>query len=273
MADNSLSSSHLLAQIKELNSNCLYASAASLGSFITGVHQTNPEVFVAYGDSLFGLGEHKRALAAYRTSYDLSGGSRSGSSRSEIKSVDAVEIIWKMAECQRLTGDYVGQKQTLEGIRQSQRTIKVHVALGNLYRRLGGEVLATACFQDALAQNPLCVEVIDQLAQMNVKEQDLTRHMSETIQAIPWLADYVTGTIQLAANDHKAGQKTFQSLSRSFPESTEALAGLAVCHMEMGNNNEAAQSFEQVSSQEDPILKILSLSLSPFRSVPFPSLP
>lgn len=245
-SDGSQPSGIILAQCKELNASSLYASAAALASFIVGSNQADAEVFITYGDSLTGMGEHKRALSAYRSAHDLSGARMRGQHADS--AIDPVELVWKMAESQRIVGDYAGQKSTLETVTPQKRSLRFNVALGKLYRRLGGEQLALQCFQEALAQNPFSLEVIDHLAQLNVKEHDVIKHLAEHAHSHPWLASYVSGTMQMSANDHKAGQATFHALVQGFPESVEALAGLAVCHMEIGNIDEAAQSFSQVWS-------------------------
>jgi len=162
-----------------------------------------------------------------------------------------VELVWKISECQRLMGDFLGQKTSLESIPGMHRTLKVSVALGKLYRRFGGDTFAIACFQDALATSPFAVEAIEPLAQMGVKEHDIVCHMAGQAHVMPWLTQYVSAVVLQAANDHKAGQQTFHALAQSFPESTEALSGLAVCHMEIGNHEEAAQAFAQLRDVDE----------------------
>lgn len=111
----------LLEQCRALNTQTLYQSAAALASFLVGAHQMDPEVYVTYGRSLFGLGEHKRALAAFRSALELTGGvSEMGDG-----GVEWVELVWKIAECQCLMGDYLGQKASLESIPGVYRTLKV----------------------------------------------------------------------------------------------------------------------------------------------------
>ncbi len=163
----------LLDQCRALNSQGLYQSAAALASFLVGARLLDSEVFTVYGDSLFGLGEPKRALSAYRSALELMGGMNESSDGA----VEWVELVWKVAECQRLLGDYSGQKMTLEQIPGHLRSLKVekenpfwhtaehmpwflspstyipasrwqvNIALGNLYRRFGSLPYAIACFQ------------------------------------------------------------------------------------------------------------------------------
>jgi hypothetical protein len=112
----------LLEQCRALNAQGLYHSAAALASFLVGARILDSEVFTVYGDSLFGLGEPKRALSAYRSALELMGGMLNDSSDA---AGEWVELVWKVAECQRLLGDYSGQKMTLEQIPRAVRSLKV----------------------------------------------------------------------------------------------------------------------------------------------------
>ncbi len=47
---------------------------------------------------------------------------------------------------------------------------------------------------------------------------------------------------------HHTHTHTHTHTKQNFPESVEALGGLAVCQMEIGNNDEAVQAFSQVQA-------------------------
>ena len=129
----------LVQQCRALNSQSLYASAASLAAFAANSTQQDPEAFIVYGNALFGLGELKRALPAYRTAFDLLGPDN----------VESAELLWKVSECHRMTGDFNAQLSTLESIPIQFRTPATNIALGKLYQRFNIEAVAIACFQVA----------------------------------------------------------------------------------------------------------------------------
>ncbi len=139
---------------------------------------------------------------------------------------------------------------------------------------------------------------------MGVKEKDIVCHMAGQAQTLPWLSTYVSALVCQAANDHKTGQQLFQALvqvscsshvthnnnqkyllfipkqvfpnikkhvyvhAQNFPESVEALGGLAICQMEIGNNDEAVQAFSQVSHVHLSVYHIIPWSLPIICMVP-----
>jgi tetratricopeptide (TPR) repeat protein len=203
------STAELVHNCRNLNNQSLFASAASLAAFAAGSSQQDPEVFIVFGNALFGLCEYKRALPQYRRAFDLISGD---------KDVDGSDLLWKIAECHRLIGDFNAQLSTLETIPIQMRTPAINVALGKLYQRFNIETVAIACFLEALTASPLAVEAIEPLALMNVKEQEILSRIAKHGTQFAWLMPLATARIQAAQADHRAALQTLKPLTQLYPD-------------------------------------------------------
>ena len=199
------STAELVHHCRNLNNQSLFASAASLAAFAAGSSQQDPEVFIVYGNALFGQCEYKRALPQFRRAYDLISGD---------KEVDGSDLLWKISECHRLIGDFNAQLSTLETIPIQMRTPAINVALGKLYQRFNIETVAVACFLEALTASPLAIEAIEPLALMNVKEQEIMSRIAKHGTQFAWLMPFATARIQAAQADHRAALQTLKPLTQ-----------------------------------------------------------
>ena len=203
------STAELVLHCQNLVNQSLFASAASLAAFAAGPAQQSAEIFVVYGNALFGLCEYKRALPQYRRALDLLTGD---------KETDVSELLWKMAECHRLIGDFNAQLSTLESIPIQCRTPAINVALGKLYQRFNIETVAIACFLEALTSCPLAIEAIEPLALMNVREQEILSRIAKHGTQFSWLVPLATARIQSAQADHRAALQTLKPLTQLYPD-------------------------------------------------------
>eukprot|EP00802_Teleaulax_amphioxeia_P008307 Tamp_08315.p1 GENE.Tamp_08315~~Tamp_08315.p1 ORF type:complete len:538 (+),score=106.55 Tamp_08315:43-1614(+) len=236
----------VLGQCHALLAQGLYASAATMLSFLLSPDAQDPSVYSAYGDALFKMGEYKRAEAALRHALELLGGPP--------EAPEAVALRSKIAECHGHDNNYSLQLYNLTGIPASARTPQVNMALGRLYQRFGSHNDAVACYREALAASPLAIEAVEPLAQLGEKEQDILNLVGKSAGNQRWLLSLVAARVQQAVSDHKAAASSYTHLAEAFPENSEVLCNLAVCQANVGNLQASLQAFSQVRARDEHYL-------------------
>jgi tetratricopeptide (TPR) repeat protein len=235
--------SQVLLQCQTLNGQGLYSSSATLLSFLLSPDTQDPNVYMAYGDALFNMGEYKRAEAALRTALELLGGAP--------EAPEAVQLRWKIAECFGRENNYSLQLYALTGIPAQARTPQVNMALGRLYQRFGSQNDALACFREALSSSPLAVEAVEELAQLGEKEQDILNLVGKSVGNQRWLLTLVAARVQQAVSDHRAAAASYAHLAEAFPDNGEVMCNLAVCHAHTGNVQASLEAFAQVRARDE----------------------
>ena len=203
----------VLGQCQILLAQGLYASAATMLSFLLSPDAQDPSVHIAYGDALYNMGEYKRAEGALRNALELLGGPP--------EAPEAVQLRWKIAECHAHDNNYSLQLYNLTGIPASARTPQVNMALGRLYQRFGSHHDAVSCYREALSASPLAIEAVEPLAQLGEKEQDILNLVGKSAGNQRWLLSLVAARVQQAVSDHKAAASSYTHLAETFPDNSE----------------------------------------------------
>ena len=244
----------VLGQCQILLAQGLYASAATMLSFLLSPNAQDPSVYMAYGDALYNMGEYKRAEGALRNALELLG--------APPEAPEAVQLRWKIAECHAHDNNYSLQLYNLTGIPASARTPQVNMALGRLYQRFGSHHDAVSCYREALSASPLAIEAVEPLAQLGEKEQDILNLVGKNAGNQRWLLSLVAARVQQAVSDHKAAASSYSHLAEAFPDNSEVcvharararalskhahkqvLCNMAVCQAHVGNLQASVQVF------------------------------
>ena len=210
----------VLQQCQALNAQGMYASAATLASFLLSPDAQDPQAYLCYGDALFQMGEYKRAEVALQKALELSGGAPDAP--------EAVQLRWRIAECFGRENNFSLQLYALAAIPVHARTAQVHMALGRLYQRFGSHNDALNSFREALSGSPLAIEAVEPLAQLGEKEQDILALVSKAAGHQRWLLTLVAARVQQALCDHRAACAGYTQLAEMFPYNSEVLSNLAV---------------------------------------------
>jgi tetratricopeptide (TPR) repeat protein len=235
--------SQVLAQCGQLNALGLYASAATLVSFMLSPDAQDPNVYTVYGEALFNMGEYKRAEAALRTALDLLGGSP--------EAPEAVTLRWKISECFGRENNYSMQLYALTAVPVQARTPQINIALGKLHQRFGSNSDAISAYREALIASPLAIEAVEPLAQLGEKEQDILNLVSKKAGNQRWLLTLVAARVQEAMNNHRAASVSYSNLSEAFPDNSELMCNLAVCQAHIGSLQASLQTFAQVRAHDE----------------------
>jgi tetratricopeptide (TPR) repeat protein len=235
----------LLAEVDQLIELELYESAETLAtlfaSHLTAVEfkpkaSSEPiallfaEVYEKLGDALFMKTEIKRALQYYRTAFHRRRAQqtkfRGGVG---ITNIDEARLRFKECKCQIELRDTANIIRDLETIPTSLRDTKMHVLLGDMYKRSGNrKKQAIQSYKDALLSAPLAIEVIEHLVALGVEAAEILSTLDEGLRhkdagalaSDGWMHTLVASLVSKRNHEHEKSVAGFQKLAAHFPKNT-----------------------------------------------------
>ena len=192
------STDELLADLKRLIDDGLFASAEILGSLLlarcdTEAHPARErgDALALYADALFGKGEHKRARSYYRRAIERRRGSGQWQGDGEgARARDEAEARLRLreAECGVVLDEHAAAIGSIEAVPVELRPAKARALLGKLYLQSGLKRNAITAFESALDKDPLCLEVVEPLQRLKASQQDFEEDdaMDSTNEKYPW---------------------------------------------------------------------------------------
>ena len=178
------STDELLADLKRLIDDGLFASAEILGSLLlarcdTEAHPARErgDALALYADALFGKGEHKRARSYYRRAIERRRGAgpwTGDGDGSRARDEAEARLRLREAECGVVLDEHAAAIGSIEAVPVELRPAKARALLGKLYLQSGLKRNAITAFESALDKDPLCLEVIEPLQRLKASQQDLS---------------------------------------------------------------------------------------------------
>ena len=161
------STDELLADLKRLIDDGLFASAEILGSLLlarcdTEAHPARErgDALSLYADALFGKGEHKRARSYYRRAIERRRGAgpwQGDGEGARARDENEARLRLREAECGVVLDEHAAAIGSIEAVPMELRSAKARALLGKLYLQSGLKRNAITAFESALDKDPLCL--------------------------------------------------------------------------------------------------------------------
>ncbi|XP_037092477.1 anaphase-promoting complex subunit 7-like [Pollicipes pollicipes] len=229
------------------------------GTAYLPVHKYQTLVYSA--NSLFQLRDIKRAEAFYKKAlqYRKSLAKVKGKQLEFPKDCTSeIDVKYQLHLC------YVHQKQffqatgILESVPAKQRTVKVNMALGQLYQQCGTERPAITAYKEVLRECPLAMEAAQGLLQMGVKGTEVACLMVNGTSNVPnmeWVSLWLRAHAHLNAQEYVPCAHTLKQLEERSPlqENAHMLVTLGRAFYYSGDHRNALSTLQRVHLV-DPLL-------------------
>ncbi|XP_078446532.1 tetratricopeptide repeat (TPR)-containing protein [Wolffia australiana] len=269
-------------QMNFLLENGLYESAKMLGCYLISSAAINSEsspslkaeALVLHGDALYEESEFRRALNLYKqalqtckiiykpnaTLLKSSAPSVMPSSPCALvgSSINENEIKFKICLCHYKLNENRAALAEMDSVPSKERTLRMNLMLGNLYRTLRHNRSAIVCYKDCIRQCPYTLEAISALAELGVSARDIFALFPQTLNrgrppldhsdSGRWLHRYVEAQCCIASHDYKGGIEIYSELLQRFPNNVHIMLEIAKVEAIVGRNDEAIMNFEKVRS-------------------------
>lgn len=132
-------------------------------------------IFLYYADALYQSRHYAQAETLYRQALQMRKTIVSKSKNLQKKVLENqeevasdVDIKYKIHRCCLALNQKNAAADILQTIAARQRTPKIYMALGNIYKDVGMDRLAITCFKEVLRECPLAVEAMEILLKLGV---------------------------------------------------------------------------------------------------------
>ena len=259
------STDELLADLKRLIDDGLFASAEILGSLLlarcdTEAHPARErgDALALYADALFGKGEHKRARSYYRRAIERRRGSgpwQGDGEGARARDENEARLRLREAECGVVLDEHAAAIGSIEAVPVELRPAKARALLGKLYLQSGLKRNAITAFESALDKDSLCLEVVEPLQRLKASQQDFEEDaMDSTNEKYPWLSAFAEAHQALAQHDPTRAANAWSDVEQrgDFHGNLYGLCRRAVARAEAGDDAEARVAFARARAA-DPL--------------------
>lgn len=132
------------------------------------------QITLYYADALYNIHQYFQAENLYRQALQMrknilikKNSNKMTENQSEVAS--DVDIKYKIHLCCLALKQRKAAGEILQMISARLRTPKINMALGNIYKELGMERSAIACFKEVLRDCPLALEAVENLLKLGIK--------------------------------------------------------------------------------------------------------
>ena len=139
----------------------------------------------------------------------------------------------KEAQCLEALGNVVEAYSVLEVIPREQRSVTIHMTLGNLYLASGRTTSARESFLDSLVMNPYTLEAIERLAMVGTEKsrvvEAVTRGLKQKGNEVPLIPimDMISAHFAKYSHNTTGSLQLFTELERKFPNNVYLLLKIA----------------------------------------------
>ncbi|XP_067010812.1 anaphase-promoting complex subunit 7 [Anabrus simplex] len=261
--------SGLFDQIKLLFDQQLYSNVVALANLVLSVSEqktdtltvTNKfQTYVYYGDSLFHLGQYRKAEGMYRKALQYKksllkskGSSKPSENPKEL--MPDIEIKYQIHLC------HVNLKQShqaivvLQSIPGKQRNAKINMALAKLYQQGGMERSAITSYKEVLRECPLALEAAEGLLSLGVKGVEVNSLILEgatCISQMDWLNSWIKAHAHMHSREYPQAISTFRHLDEcsELQNNISVLVSLGECYYYSGDHKNALIVLQRAHAQD-----------------------
>lgn len=171
-----------------------------------------------------------------------------------------VDVKCKLSQCYLKMNQLSNAIWILECIPQKQRTAKIYNTLGEIYRKERKELLAIACYKEALKECPLALQIIINLIKLGLKPNELINMVNVTGSPnFEWLTIWIQAQCSLYSPDVNQAITLFQQLLslNHFRNNPDILRSLGEALYYSGNYKKAVSAFKKAHISDPLSLKAL----------------
>ncbi|KAG2471293.1 APC7 protein, partial [Polypterus senegalus] len=202
--------------------------------------------------------QQKKALSKTSKVRPSTGSSAASQQAQSIPS--EIEVRYKIAECYTILKLDKDAISILDGIPSRQRTPKINMMLGNLYKKAGQERSAVTSYKEVLRQCPLALDAAIGLLSLSVKGAEVASMTMDVMQSIPnldWLSVWIKAHAFIHSGDNMRAINTICSLEKKslLRDNVDLLISLADLYFRAGDNKNAILKFEQAQMLDPYVIK------------------
>ncbi len=168
---------------------------------------------IYYADSLFQLGQFKKAEQIYMKALHLRKNTVNKSLESKKSAATGMDFIteaevkFRLQKCLRGQEKYQEAIGVIESIPVRNRSPKIKAALATLYREMGKENQATENYKDLIKDSPFSLDVIVELLTLGYSPEQLEGKLAESAGAdgfeqMDWFEDWFRAQAAMASRDY-----------------------------------------------------------------------
>lgn len=270
------SKSPMLLEVDRLIELGLYDSAETLSLLcvshlnnlefkpLSGVDTTGlviAELYERLADALFEKHELKRALQYYRLANNRRRSQQPSKHRPQFQTVTSKEeasLKYKECKCLVELKDYTTAVKDLDSIPAKFRDGKIHLLLGDLYKRTNSKRSAIIAYKEALATAPYAIEVIESLVDLGVEAVEILPILDDALRGREstaamtegWLHTLVAGLVHKRNHEMEKSFAQFNRLAASYPQNTYLMTQQASVAIDLGMDAQGMTLFKQVRKQD-----------------------
>lgn len=232
---------------------------SSHGTDSTGI--TIAELYERLADALFHKKEIKRALHYYKSASGRRRSQQPSKHRPQFHTVTSKEeasLKYKECKCVVELKDYSSAIRDLDGIPAKFRDGKIHLMLGELYKRTNSKRSAVLAYKEALASTPYAIEIIENLVDLGVEAVEILPILDDALRgkestspmADGWLHSLVAGLVHKRNHEHEKSFAQFNRLATAYPQNTYLMIQQASLATDMDLQAQSMTLFKQVRKQD-----------------------
>lgn len=263
--------SNILKNLKSLYDQELYSNIVRVCDLTLTLSEQKPDYFsllgkfqvtLYYADALYHTHQYVQAENLYRQALQMrkiiinkSKNSNNKIIENQNDIVSDVDIKYKIYSCCLALKQKKAAADILQSIAARQRTPKVNMALGKIYKEVGMERSAITCFKEVLRECPLAMEAIENVLKLGINGVEVNSLVVEVSSELTWLSSWVKAQAQLHARDYSTALQTYKSMDTHglLKDNTSLLVNMAYCYHYMCEDNKAI-SMLQKAVRIDPNL-------------------
>ncbi|KAJ8938708.1 hypothetical protein NQ318_007996 [Aromia moschata] len=219
------------------------------------------QITLYYADALYSMQQYLQAENLYRLALEMrknifikkNTSNKMTDNQNEIAT--DVDVKYKIHLCCLALKQKKAAGEILQMISARLRTPKINMALGTIYKELGMERSAIACFKEVLRECPLALEAVENLLKLGIKGVEVNSLMVEVSSEISWLSSWIKAQAQLHSRDFANAIKTYKSMDTHglLKDNTSILISMGYCYHYMCEDHRAI-SVLQRAFRIDPFL-------------------
>ncbi|CAH0554575.1 unnamed protein product [Brassicogethes aeneus] len=248
---------NILKQIQTLYEQELYSNVVRVCDITLSISEQKPETITLpvkhqvlwyYADSLYNTQQYLQAENLYRQALQMKQNIKVKTKNSNNKMQDVqvemttdVDIRYKIHLCCLALKQVKGATEILHEISVRNRTPKINMALGNIYRDSGMDRPAITYFKDVLNECPMALEAADNLLKLGIKGVEVNSLMVEASNDISWLNTWLKAQAQLHSRDFANAIVTYKSMDQHgfMKDNPTLLVNMGYCYHSMCENKKA----------------------------------
>uniref|UniRef100_A0A1Y1KUI8 Anaphase-promoting complex subunit 7 n=1 Tax=Photinus pyralis TaxID=7054 RepID=A0A1Y1KUI8_PHOPY len=250
----------IIKQISLLYNQELYSDLLKLGELaISAFDQKHDptlqfgkfQLQVYYAEALYNTQQYQTAESTYTTALQMRKyllKSKNAKVQEDKEFMTDVDIKYKIHLCCLKLKRSQRAIEVLQSISARNRTPKINMALGNLYRDSGMERPAIACYKEVLKECPLAMDVVENLLKLGVKGTEVNSLMLGATTELNWISIWLRGLAEMYLREYRSAVATFKSLDTpgNLCNNSALLVNMAQCHNLLCDEAKALAALQRV---------------------------